>query len=452
MSFISLKFIIFFLTVLSIGYYLQKKYPYRYFLLFLLLSNYLFYSQLNWECSLLLLLLTIFEYYCSFHLDKKGVFPISIIIPIVLLSVFKYTNFFLNTLGYKDINIILPLGISFYTFELISYMVDIKKGKIEVEHDFLRFATYISFFVNIVSGPIERADNLLKQLQNEKKTDFKAIESGIQIMAIGYFKKMVLADRLSVFINDVYAFPKGLHWLTLLLGVFSYSLQIYMDFSGYSDIAIGCAKCLGFDLKKNFDLPYISKSVTEFWRRWHISLSTWFRDYVYIPLGGNRKGKYRQYLNLLIVMTLSGLWHGANWNYVLWGLINGILLCVEKLFGINKNSSRYGMFITFIIISFTWVIFRAEDLNTGLQVLKGIFILQKGVLQIYSWSVFAFLVSCIYILYIKQKCLKNKETVTDHYPVQDLTTVKGLTIFFVLISMILCLANANTNPFVYFKF
>lgn len=449
MSFISLRFVIFFIFTLIIGSIIQRKSSYDNYLKFLLISNLLFYSFNNWKVTIILMLLIIYTYYCSLNISNKVCYYSAIILPLILLGFFKYYNFFLTTINKNTLDIILPLGISFYTFELISYIVDIKRGKTNYEKDFIRFATYISFFPNLISGPIERASNLLVQIQKEKRINIDDFKVGIQIMAIGYFKKMVLADRLSVFVNDVYNYPGLLHWLTILLGIFSYSLQIYFDFSGYSDIAIGCARCFGFKLKKNFNLPYASKSITEFWRRWHISLSSWFKDYVYIPLGGNRKGLARQLINQLIVMTLSGLWHGAAWNYVLWGLLNGILLVIEKALKLDSGESSLRIITNFIIVSFTWVLFRAESIDKMHRIFNALFTLQNGIIQPYAWSFVAFVISIVYLVYVSSKKQEKMEYI---YPIQDLNTIKGLTLFFIFLGLIICLAYANTNPFVYFQF
>ena len=218
-----------------------------------------------------------------------------------------------------------------------------------------------------------------------------------------------------------------------------------MDFSGYSDIAIGCAKCLGYDLDHNFNLPYISNSITDFWRRWHISLSSWFKDYVYIPLGGNKKGKLKQSINLLIVMTLSGLWHGANWNYLIWGLLNGILLCIEKILSRNKTNKVISTMISFILISFTWVFFKAESIDKAFQIFSSIFTLQNGIRHYYIWSYIYIIVTIVVMFYISKR---SKEV----YLTNELKSVKDLTLFFILIGMIVVLGYFDTNPFIYFKF
>ena len=448
MQFISLSFLIYFSIVLVIRIFLQRKFSEKINTLFLLVCNYLFYCFWDYRFALLLLILTIIVFVCSKYSSNKAAYYFGILSSLCILCFFKYFNFFLSTINIDPLNIILPIGISFYTFEAISYLVDVKNKKIEAENNLISFASYLSFFPNILSGPIVRAGDLLTQIKNNKKTDFSSVEIGIQIMAIGYFKKMVIADRIGVFVNDLYARPNAFNWWTTLFAVLSYSIQIYMDFSGYSDIAIGCAKCLGFDFKKNFDLPYYSGSFTEFWRRWHISLSTWFKDYVYIPLGGNKKGKCRQIINILIVMSLSGLWHGANLNYVLWGLINGIILSIEKQFKLSKKNT-FSVIVTFILISFTWVFFRAETLGDAITIFKAIFTLKDGIRQPYLWS-FVGIVTMFIVTYIVVK--KEDYGYYSNYLLQDLTTVKGLTLFLVLVGLTIILAYTHSSPFVYLQF
>jgi len=452
MSFISIEFLVFFIAVTGIGKLIQKFSTPKAFRIFLLIANYAFYSFWDYRFSILLFIMTVIVYCCSLHLQKKLFYYLGLCVPLLTLAIFKYLDFFLSVVKLDPIGIILPMGISFYTFEAISYIVDVSRKKIEAEKSFLNFAVYLSFFPNIVSGPIVRAGDLLGQLKENRKINADDIQIGIQIMLLGYFKKMVIADRLALFVNDVYHAPKAFSWMTILLAVFSYSLQIYMDFSGYSDIAIGCAKCLGFDLKKNFAFPYLSNSISQFWRRWHISLSSWFRDYVYIPLGGNRKGISRQLLNTLIVMCLSGFWHGADWTYLFWGFLNGLLICAEKLFQGNKRNAGFlSVITTFILISLTWVFFRADSFDNALVILKAILTFQKGIQQPYLWSFFAFFVALVYLFIIRKQKEQGK-LYGDSYYLLDLHTVKGLTLFFIFAGLLIILAYTDTNPFVYFQF
>ncbi|MBQ6595248.1 MAG: MBOAT family protein, partial [Clostridia bacterium] len=278
---------------------------------------------------------------------------------------------------------------------------------------------------------------------------------GVQVFAFGLFKKIVLADHLSVFVDDVYSRPTAFHWATIVLAAVSYSMQIYFDFSGYSDMAIGCAKCLGYDFNRNFNLPYISKNATEFWRRWHISLSSWLKEYLYIPLGCYRKGKARQYINLMLTMLLGGLWHGANWTFVFWGGINGLALCADKL----RREKQQGRIIraikvagTFLFITFTWIFFRADSFPVAWSVLKGIFTLQNGIRQPFAWSFVALIALIVGTVAAKKNAQETNPEISGYYPILNLESVWGLTIFFVELGLILALAYTGENPFVYFQF
>ena len=443
MSFASISFIIFFLVVI-LGTLIIQKFS----------SN---------KVKQIFLFVTIIAYYTAKFKGKKYIYAIGIITPLVVLGFFKYFNFFIdsvsNIIG-ADIgifNIILPVGISFYTFQALSYVIDVHRGKIDVENDFIRLSLYLSFFPQLVAGPIVKASEFLPQLKEERKTTINNLKYGIQLMAFGLFKKIVLADHLSVFVDDVFRTPTAFHWATILLAVISYSIQIYFDFSGYSDIAIGCAKCLGYDFNRNFNLPYISQNVTEFWHRWHISLSTWLKEYLYIPLGGNRKGKFRQYLNLFITMTLGGLWHGANWTFVFWGALNGLALCFNKLFSKHKEKNIFSkcasILATFSFITFTWIFFRADNFTIAFSILKAIFTLQKGIIQPFFWSFVSIAILIIFTIGAIVKSNKNMDKeINGYYPMLNLNTVYGLSTLFIVFGLIICLAFTGEQPFVYFQF
>ncbi len=461
MSFASIEFLIFFAVVLGGTWFIEFQFSTRVKECFLLLASYFFYGYWDWRFCFLLLFVTVSSYFSAKHHKKKAVFVTGVVVPLVVLGFFKYFNFFLSSVAAvigKDpgaLRIILPVGISFYTFQALSYVIDTHREKIPVENDFVKLALYISFFPQLVAGPIVRAADFLPQLREDRKVSFDNIKWGIQVFTFGLFKKIVLADHISVFVDDVYSKPVAFHWTAIVLATVSYSLQIYFDFSGYSDMAIGCAKCLGYDFNKNFNLPYISQSVTEFWRRWHISLSTWLKEYLYIPLGGNRKGKARQYLNLMITMLLGGLWHGANWTFVFWGGINGLALCADKL---RHDKKRTGVLrwlkilATFIFITFTWIFFRADSFSTAKTVLKGIFTLQDGIHQPFVWSFVALAFLAVATLAAEIKARKAKTDTNGYYPILNLSKVWGLTVFFIVLGLIVGLAYTGENPFVYFQF
>jgi len=431
--------------------------------LFLLAASYFFYGYWDWRFCFLLLFATVASYITALFAQKKLAFAVGVAVPLVVLGFFKYFNFFLDSFASivnKDIEtltIILPVGISFYTFQALSYVIDVKRGKIPAEKNFIRLALYISFFPQLVAGPIVKASEFLPQLREDRRITLKNIEAGIQIILFGLFKKIVIADHLSVFVDDVFNTPVAYSWISIVLAVISYSIQIYFDFSGYSDIAIGCAKCFGYDFCRNFNIPYISENVTVFWRRWHVSLSTWLKEYLYIPLGGNRKGKARQYLNLSITMLLGGLWHGANWTFVFWGALHGGALCLDKLILKKKKQKTIfralSAFGTFLFVSFTWIFFRADSFSNSWLIIKGIFTLQDGIVQPFFWTFIAVAVVCVgtagAIIRAKKR---NEYEVDGFYPLLNLNTVLGLTVLFLICGLILGLAFTGEQPFVYFQF
>lgn len=463
MSFASLDFLIFFSVVLVAVLFLQRLKNALYKELFLLAASYFFYGYWDWRFCFLLLFVTVASYITALFANKKLALAVGVVVPLVVLGFFKYFNFFLDSfesLINKDIGtlaIILPVGISFYTFQALSYVIDVKRGKIPAEKSFIRLALYISFFPQLVAGPIVKASEFLPQLRQDRRITLKNVEIGIQLMLFGLAKKIVIADHLSVFVDDVFNTPAAYSWISIILAVISYSIQIYFDFSGYSDIAIGCAKCFGYDFCPNFNMPYISENVTVFWRRWHISLSTWLREYLYIPLGGNRKGKARQCINLFITMLLGGLWHGASWTFVFWGALHGGALCIDKF--IPKKKKRKTIFRvlsafgTFLFVSFTWIFFRSDSFSNAWLIIKGIFTLQDGIIQPFFWTFIAIVVVCIGTIVAIIRAKKHNEyEVGGFYPLLDLNTVLGLTVLFIVCGLILGLAFTGEHPFVYFQF
>ena len=329
---------------------------------------------------------------------KKLYLTVSLVLNLLILGYFKYFNFFIdninNVLAYLNIvyrapiiDVLLPVGISFYTFQALSYSIDVYRGDIKAEKNPLRYALFVSFFPQLVAGPIERSKDLLHQLREKHNFDYDKFRSGLLLMLWGYFLKMVIADRIAIFVDTVYGNYTDYQGWYLVVATVLFAFQIYCDFSGYSTIAMGAAEIMGFKLTDNFKSPYFSQSVAEFWRRWHISLSSWFKDYVYIPLGGSRKGKTRKYFNIMVVFLLSGMWHGANWTYIIWGAINGVYQIIgdafkplkEKvngLLGINTSSFSHHVLrclITFILVDFTWIFFRASDMTSAVSIIKSIF-------------------------------------------------------------------------------
>jgi len=364
----------------------------------ILCGSYFFYMSWRPEFGLLLFGTTLVDWYLALvmarqqtPLRKKLVLALAVAANISVLFFFKYFDFATSSLwslfGYSDplvLNILLPIGISFYTFQSIAYMVDVYRKDLQPERNFFRYATFVSFFPHLVAGPILRPANILPQIRQHKEWSAENLKIGLFYIATGLIKKVVIADRLGVFVDQVYLQPELYSGATLLAATYLFAFQIYCDFSGYTDIAIGSARILGYTIPDNFRQPYFSQSLTEFWRRWHISLSSWLRDYLYIPLGGNRKGTVRTYANLLITMFLGGLWHGAAWTFVIWGLLHGLYLAAErfiaKLAGADAGArsksywaAALRVLVAFNLVSFAWIFFRADSLDDALYIIKSIF-------------------------------------------------------------------------------
>lgn len=401
MQFNSLEFLIFLPIVFIIYWVFSKRVLYQN--IFLLSASYLFYGWWDYRFLGLILLSTIVDYFVGFAIynshnnnNRRYFLLLSIVFNLGLLGFFKYYNFFaeswitaFSTIGFAldpwMTNIILPVGISFYTFQTMSYSLDIYSGKLKPTSDFIGFATFVAFFPQLVAGPIERASNLLPQILNSRIFNYKSAVWGLRLILYGFFKKIVIADSLAPSVNEIFTNYQEYSSFTLLLGAFYFSLQIYCDFSGYSDIAIGTARLFGINLMTNFKFPYFSRSIAEFWRRWHISLSTWFRDYVYIPLGGSRASNIVGLRNVFIIFIVSGFWHGANWTFIIWGLIHALLFVPSFLF--NTNRREYSEFkfpaitknnlfdagrivFVFSLVLFAWVFFRSESVFKAFDYLR----------------------------------------------------------------------------------
>jgi alginate O-acetyltransferase complex protein AlgI len=347
------------------------------------------------------------------------------------------------------LQIILPIGVSFFTFEAISYTIDIYHKEIGVEHDFLHFAFFMVFFPRVIAGPIVRAAEFLPQVKKQVKVRYEHLSEGVQIFVQGLLKKIVIADTLAVFVDLVFANPDLYSSTTIWLAVIAYAIQIFCDFSGYTDMALGIARMFGFTLPKNFNMPYLATSVTDFWRRWHITLSRWIRDYIYIPIGGNRKGRARQYVNIIITMLLGGLWHGASWTFVVWGGLHGVMLAFEKAAGNYLNWQNKWLLalrwcITMVFILVTWVFFRAQTFADAFYMVRRMFFdFSAGIQWIYPYLV-------IYgiIVIIAHYVGRNKAD----YVFVDLRTVAGLTALCLAILFVLVMAPQATQPFIYFQF
>ena len=438
----------------------------------LLIASYVFVCYADLRFGLILAALTLSTWFCA---GKQSRIRYGVIAAVFSLAFLKYTNFFAQSfsrlLGREDytaLNIILPLGISFYTFSAISYLVDIRRAKLQAM-PLLDVALYLSFFPKLTSGPIQRSRDFFEAANRPRNLGWNSFAPGIQIFLFGLFKKVVLADRLSLLVNQVYDTPLAFDGITVWLAVLAYSLQIYLDFSGYSDMAIGAAKILDIDLPRNFNLPYLSHNVTELWKRWHISLSSWLQDYLYISMGGNRKGKLRSYWNLMATMVIGGLWHGASWTFILWGALHGAALILHKLW-VQKTrsnqrahaplSSLLSILVTFLFTSFCWIFFRADSLTKAFQILSRLFSFGTGVVHFNLWleiSIFLLLVCTLMAaLFTKDKTLpenrKNQSYAVGFYPVLDLAKFWHLVLFFVFCGLIISLAYTGGSPFIYGTF
>lgn len=404
MLFNSLEFAIF----LPIVFCIYWMIPYRliqYQNLWLLISSYIFYAFWDWRFLGLILISTLVDFSVGLAMKKtnsksfrKGWLLLSIVVNLGILGYFKYYNFFIESfidafqlfgadIRYSSLYIILPVGISFYTFQTLSYTIDIYRGKISPTKNLIVFSAFVSFFPQLVAGPIERASHLLPQFLKRREFNYAKSIDGLRQIVWGLFKKMVIADNCAVFVDAFFESPRDYSGSTLFFGAFLFTIQIYCDFSGYSDIAIGTSRLFGFDLMKNFNFPYFSRSIAEFWRRWHISLTTWFRDYVYIPMGGSRGSKVMQIRNTILIFLIIGLWHGAHWKFVVYGFINALHFLPLIILSKNRNYKNtvaegsifpnrkevFNILKTFLFLILVRVFFRADDLSSAVEYLSIIF-------------------------------------------------------------------------------
>lgn len=478
MLFNSIEFLIF-LTVVFTIYWSIQRLKLSYQNAFLLVVSYIFYGWWDYRFLSLIFISSFIDYTISRLIEKeerqktrKLLLIISIFTSLGILCFFKYFNFFIDSfeniltfLGFQSniysLNVILPVGISFYTFQTMSYTIDVYKRKINASNDIIAFFAYVSFFPQLVAGPIERATNLLPQFYVKREFNTEKSIDGLRQILWGLFKKVVIADNLAEYVNTVYTSYSELGGINLLLGTFFFALQIYCDFSGYSEIAVGTAKLFGFIIMRNFAYPFFSRDVTEFWRRWHISLSTWFRDYVYIPLGGNRVSKLRHIFNLVITFTISGLWHGANWTYIFWGFLNGLYFIPRILLGryrkydeiIGNNSTLpsllefFNVVITFNLILFAWIFFRAESMSHAILFIKQIFTNFKySYLPTMKMEVKLLLSFSIIIIEWFQRREKHALTIGNLH-----VTLRWL-IYLVIVSLIVLIGKMGKIDFIYFQF
>ena len=465
MLFTSISFLYYFLPALIIIYFITPK---KYKNIILLIASLLFYLYGEPKYVFLMIAEIIIAYIGAILIDKyknqsKNILITTLFIHVFLLIIFKYTDFIIQTINdisnanIKLLNIALPIGISFYTFQIISYVIDVYNGKVKVQKNLINLATYVSLFPQLVAGPIVRYQTVEKEL-DDRVHSFNNFAYGIRRFSIGLAKKVLIANALGELCNKAFALNETTVIFYWIFGI-SYMLQLYFDFSAYSDMAIGLGRIFGFNFPENFNYPYISKSITEFWRRWHISLSTWFKDYVYIPLGGNRDGKYKQIRNILIVWLLTGIWHGANWTFLIWGLLFGIILIIEKIF-LNKFMEKLPSFIRRIYVLFIvmilFIIFNSDNMQVALTNIKGLFGMNgevfindytlhylKSYLPILIIALFG---ATPFIKTLIDKLRKNR------YVNNIINILEPIFIVMILFVVTSYLIDNSYNPFLYFRF
>ncbi len=474
MLFNSFEFLLFFVIVTTLYFTL----PHRYRWFMLLAASCYFYMAFVPVYILILGFTIVVDYFAGIWLEeaegkrRKLLLTLSLIANIGVLAVFKYYNFIndnLTTLlhgaGFENpipyLSILLPIGLSFHTFQAMSYTIEVYRGHQKAERHFGIYALYVMFYPQLVAGPIERPQNLLYQFYEEHKFDFDRVSSGLKLIMWGFFKKLVVADRLSVYVDAVYNHPENHNGTTFIVATVFFAFQIYCDFSGYADIAIGSARVMGFKLMENFRRPYFSKSISEFWRKWHISLSTWFTDYLYISLGGNRVSVPRWYFNLFFVFLISGLWHGANWTYVVWGALNGIYLIAALIWKrgifskITFNSifppfiaDIFNMLATFLLVCYSWIFFRANNISDALYISKKIFT-DHGKL-FYNNPNFLFSLAAIGMLLIAEAKKEYFDTKISFFGNQSI--VVRYATYTLLVLLILLMGVFDGSQFIYFQF
>lgn len=451
--------------------------------LLLLIASYIFYGWWDYRFLSLLFFSSIVDYIIGISLEKqqnqtkrKILLGVSLAVNLGLLGFFKYYNFFVDSfvdaftifgrpIQGSSLNIILPVGISFYTFQTLSYSIDVYRRKMQPAHDVIAFLAYVSFFPQLVAGPIERAENLLPQFYQQRRFNFKLAVDGVRQILWGFFAKIVIADNCAVYANDIFNNYEKYNSITLVLGAFFFAFQIYGDFSGYSNIAIGTSRLFGFSLMRNFAFPYFSRDIAEFWRRWHISLTTWFRDYLYIPLGGSSGGTWLKIRNTFIIFLVSGFWHGANWTFIVWGLLNALYFIPLLLLNKNRRNMNivadrkiipglkdlFQMLSTFSLTLLAWVFFRAQTVYQGFDYLRRMF--SRSLLSRHDIKTNEMYITILtIILFTALEWLqRDKQHALD---LSDFTLPRPVRLagYFSLILLIFVFGNFNKTQFIYFAF
>ena len=483
MLFNSIEFLVFLPIVFAFYWLLHKQL--RWQNAFVVAASYLFYGWWDWRFLLLIAFTTLCSYGSGLAIGNKQNNPsakgpspkfylwANIVLNLLILGLFKYYDFFAQSFanaflgGNADrilLHLVLPVGISFYTFQALSYSIDVYRGNMKPTRDIVAFFAYVSFFPQLVAGPIERATSLLPQFEQSRKFDYATAVDGLRQMLWGFFKKMVVADSCAIYVDIIFDHPDWFNGSSLLLAALLFTIQIYGDFSGYSDIAIGCAKLFGIRLRRNFNVPYFSRDIAEFWRRWHISLTTWFRDYIYIPMGGSRVSKWRVLLNTLVIFLVSGLWHGANWTFVAWGAYHSLLFLPLILLGKNRkyrNVVAEGrtlpslrelgqILLTFLLAMMGWILFRADSIEQSGQYYTHMFsTLFDGSPTLTSnmdaWVVFV----AVTVMTVVEWLNRDREHEFARQPRNRFLRWSG---YIALLFMIGAFMVTNEMPFIYFQF
>jgi alginate O-acetyltransferase complex protein AlgI len=474
MIFTSFEFVLFFLVVVLVRHWLTSFETEKWFLL---VVSYLFYMSWSLPCLGLILFTSLVDYFVGLRLGRvedragrKSLLLLSLVLNLGVLGYFKYTNFFLDNagsllslLGFKiqipHYDILLPAGISFFTFQSMSYTIDVYRRHMQPCQNCRDFVMFVAFFPQLLAGPIVRAADFLPQLLRRVRGTAADVEAGLALFALGVVKKIVISDQIAPHVEMIFASPGQFDALTLLQGALGYTVQIYCDFSGYSDMAIGCARIMGYRFLDNFQMPYSAANITEFWRRWHISLSTWLRDYLYIPLGGNRRGPGRTYVNLMLTMLLGGLWHGASWNFVIWGGGHGLALAVHKLWlgsagpAVEKLGTLprfvwncFSHVLTLAVVVVGWIFFRAHTLGDAISMINRIATWDSSGTRVLSHHILA---ASIAVALTHLLVSKNRNW-AEEMPGRSLP-IRVLA-YSALLILIVCLGATDAAPFIYFQF
>lgn len=477
MLFNSFDFGIFFPVVFFLYWLVFQKHI-RLRNIFLIIVSYIFYGWWDWRFLSLIVISSLIDFYAGKKIDeeedpsaRKKWLWISVGSNLGILGFFKYYNFFVDSFihtftlfgfsfDYSPLNIILPVGISFYTFQTLSYTLDIYFKKIKPSHDIFAFMAFVSFFPQLVAGPIERAKDLLPQFTEKKELNYDMLRSGLLLMAWGFFKKIVIADRLARFVDTAYEDPANATGAAAVLAVLFFGFQLYLDFSAYSDIALGSARTFGFNLSLNFKRPYLAASFADFWKRWHISLSSWFKDYVYIPLGGNKAGQAKTIRNIIIVFLLSGLWHGASWNFVIWGAINSLFIIAFDRFLTTASAGGVRRILTSFFISTLWMLslifFRAQTFGDALTMFGNLF--KESHHSVYEYGIgaveFKFTIWILLFFLLFEIIMERGQNLYDWFTARHFSL--RWTVYLVIVGSIIMLGsyglNLNDSNFIYFQF